>query len=409
MEKCKIFIASSTRTLTLAEMLRDELKTDFCEATLWSQESKGKPSATIIEMLEKAGAKYDFAVIILSQDDVLTKDSGDELKARDNCVFEAGLFMAALGRDRCFLVNSVEQKHLPTDVGGIISIPFTEPEAAKLADRETCGDAIRDASSRVKNAVQKAGRSPRRLLTQAELLAREQLKDPQGRGPGYLEPDQVVVTAVQPAELNYAAAMRVRTNIDHGVSYIYYFQGGTDPANAADGAQKTCRLLQLLLLAPLLDAKQADDYMYLQTEVSNSDNQSKILQVLQEICESGSLRIHFLPAAPKLQYCIHNAASNYAAVLYFKCGDVKRSDDGKSDEDAPVWMEWATAGKAYEFWAEVRQRQAMTSGAPNAIFRGAYGLNVKDDVFYNAVKTEMRKYFRGIAEQVTKLCFEGTV
>jgi predicted nucleotide-binding protein len=40
-------------------------------------------------MLEGATAMYDFAVIILAKDDVMTVGQGEILKARDNCVFEA--------------------------------------------------------------------------------------------------------------------------------------------------------------------------------------------------------------------------------------------------------------------------------------------------------------------------------
>src|SRR5512140_2693377 len=116
MDRSRIFIASSGRTLLLAEKLRDALQSDFCDATLWTQEGQSEPSAVIIEMLEKATRRYDFAVVILSRDDVMTKETGDRLKARDNCIFEAGLFMAALGRERCFLVNSVEQRDLPSDL-----------------------------------------------------------------------------------------------------------------------------------------------------------------------------------------------------------------------------------------------------------------------------------------------------
>ena len=85
MGTCKIFIASSDGALTLAEKLRDELRTDFCEARLWSEEIRGETSSTTIEMLEKATAKYDFAVIVLTKDDVLASQRGNTLKTRDHC------------------------------------------------------------------------------------------------------------------------------------------------------------------------------------------------------------------------------------------------------------------------------------------------------------------------------------
>src|SRR5262245_33458464 len=99
MKKSRIFIASSGRTLVLAEKLRDELQTEFCEAVLWSEEGRRQSGATIIEMLERSAETYAFAVIILARDDVMVKETGGTLKARDNCVFEAGLFIKALGRN----------------------------------------------------------------------------------------------------------------------------------------------------------------------------------------------------------------------------------------------------------------------------------------------------------------------
>jgi predicted nucleotide-binding protein len=155
MDKSRVFIASSGRTLVLAEKLRDELRTDFCEPRLWSQESKLQSGNTIIEMLEGATEQSDFAVIILARDDLLTKGNGAALKARDNCVFEAGLFMAAIGRRRCFLVNSVTQEDLPSDLGGIISIPFEEP--SDLADRAACAEAIGSVAAVLKGIMQREG------------------------------------------------------------------------------------------------------------------------------------------------------------------------------------------------------------------------------------------------------------
>ena len=98
-DKSSIFIASSGRTLVLAEKLRDELRTEFCEATLWSEEGRLQPGAVIIEMLEGAAAKYDFAVVILAKDDVMIGGKGETLKARDNCVFEAGRLYLKHGND----------------------------------------------------------------------------------------------------------------------------------------------------------------------------------------------------------------------------------------------------------------------------------------------------------------------
>jgi predicted nucleotide-binding protein len=106
-----------------------------------------------MEMLEGAAEQFDFAVVILAKDDVMTGGKGETLKARDNCVFEAGLFMAAIGRKRCFLVNSVSQSDLPSDLNGIISIPFEEP--ANLSDRLACAQVIARVAANLNDIVQR--------------------------------------------------------------------------------------------------------------------------------------------------------------------------------------------------------------------------------------------------------------
>ncbi len=220
MDKSKIFIASSGRTLVLAEKLRDELRTEFCEATLWSEEGQLQPGETIIEMLEGAAEQYDFAVIILAKDDVMTGGKGEILKARDNCVFEAGLFMSAIGRQRCFLVNSVSQSDLPSDLNGIISIPFGEP--ANLQDRSACAQAIAEVAAQLKDIVQREGPSAYHarvpLLSVDEVFRRER---PRSDG-GELDDGQVVVLDRQPrAEI--WRVRQVRRNMDNGTSYHYFF------------------------------------------------------------------------------------------------------------------------------------------------------------------------------------------
>jgi Predicted nucleotide-binding protein containing TIR-like domain len=384
MVKCRIFIASSSRTQTLAEKLKDALETDYCMARLWSEESQGQTSSTIVEMLEKATTKYDFAVIVLAKDDVLVRETGDTLKARDNCVFEAGLFLSAIGRRRCFFVNSVEQRDLPSDLGGIISIPFQEP--ANLTDRDACAEAIGRVSSTIKDTVSRLGSLERKFLSQKELMERQKLHT---RG-GELHEDQVVVTAIQPVGLDYGPALQVWTNIDGGVRYVYFFFGNFD------GAQKTCKLLQKMLLAPMLDPHKASEYQYLQSEVAKGPNQDKILESLEKICELQSLKIYFLPETPRLQFCIHNANSVDGAILYFKQGE-------------DTWIQWAEGSDAYDFWKEVEEDRCLSSTVSRGVFRSARGFDMKKNAFCNTLNIEIKRHFPGIEKRVTELCFDETL
>jgi hypothetical protein len=386
MGKPSIFIASSSRTATLAEVLRDQLITgDFANATLRNEERNRRLGATTIQMLEGAAAKYDFAVVILARDDVLIKETGDALKARDDCVFEAGLFINALGRERCFLINSVEQRELPSDLAGVISLPFKEPETTKLSDRDACTEAIRSVTAALKDSVQRAGRMRNRELSADELLERERLQS--GDGGGDLDEDQVVVASIQPLELGYGPALQVRKNIEAGVYYVYFFKGDRD------GAGKICKLLQAILLAPILDRQEGNSFLNRQRRMADPDTQSKIVEDLSQICARDSLKIFFLPTAPGLQYCIHNAASALKAILY-----LKRADG---------FIKWEEGRNAHEFWAEERLKQGIESAPPCVVFHGASGFDVKKDPFCNQLKMEVERFFPGISEKVVRLCFDG--
>lgn len=85
-------------------------------------------SATYIESLEKVSHEADFAVLVLTPDDVTTSREAEKLAPRDNVVFELGLFIGSLGRERCFLVH--EQRpdlKLPSDLLGVKAATFKHP------------------------------------------------------------------------------------------------------------------------------------------------------------------------------------------------------------------------------------------------------------------------------------------
>jgi predicted nucleotide-binding protein len=174
MEKSRILISSGEKTLVLAERLRDTLRTDFSEASLWCDDGRSQTSIAMLEMLEDSAEQFDFAVVILAEDDVTVRGSGDAL-TRDTNAFEAGLVIATIGRDRCFLVNSVELSHLPSYLGGITSIPFEEP--ADLTDANECTKAIASIAEVLKDRIKQKGTAPYQVrvptLSVAQLWQRE--------------------------------------------------------------------------------------------------------------------------------------------------------------------------------------------------------------------------------------------
>ena len=68
------------------------------------------------------------AVTLLTGDDLELTKGTKVLKPRDNCIFEAGLFMGALGVDgkRSVLVSSVNEGALPVDLRGVKYLRFPD-------------------------------------------------------------------------------------------------------------------------------------------------------------------------------------------------------------------------------------------------------------------------------------------
>lgn len=129
MSRMKLFVASSSEGLPVAKALRSLLLQEVgerVEVEPWTRAFD--LSATYIESLEKAVAAADFAVMVLTPDDVTTSRKKQRLSPRDNLVFELGLFMGGLGRERCFIVQEGQSDlKLPTDLLGVKSATFAKP------------------------------------------------------------------------------------------------------------------------------------------------------------------------------------------------------------------------------------------------------------------------------------------
>jgi uncharacterized protein YgfB (UPF0149 family) len=118
MKKPTVFIGVSTKGLTVARHLRDNLE-DFAEVTIWDE--KAYLGYHILEKLEKALEENDFAVLVFRADDTLLFDNKVSPVTRDNVLFESGLFMGWLGSKKSFIVyDKNESPKIIADLAGII-------------------------------------------------------------------------------------------------------------------------------------------------------------------------------------------------------------------------------------------------------------------------------------------------
>ena len=109
MKKPRVFIGSSTEGLSIARAVEEHLVHET-EPVLWTNDVFS-PSSTTIESLEKSLDTVEFSVLVVTPDDMRSKRDLVSSVPRDNIVFELGLFMGKLGRNRTFIITDDRKCH----------------------------------------------------------------------------------------------------------------------------------------------------------------------------------------------------------------------------------------------------------------------------------------------------------
>jgi len=143
-----MFIGSSVEGLPVAEQIQLGLDHNV-ECTMWSQGVFGLSSGNL-ETLVAATRKFDFATLVLTPDDLVHKRGTMGNSPRDNVVFELGLFMGALGRERTFIVHCRDEAlDLPSDLAGIVPAKYGKRSDGNLSA------ALGPVCTLLKHAIQK--------------------------------------------------------------------------------------------------------------------------------------------------------------------------------------------------------------------------------------------------------------
>src|ERR1700749_367333 len=122
----RLFVGSSSEGDEIAQAVQVNLERG-CEVELWAQGSFGLTYGTL-ESLVKIADEFDFAILVLTPDDLEISRGNVQVAARNNVLFELGLFMGSLGRDRTFILYSRDQPpDLPSDLAGGTAATFAQP------------------------------------------------------------------------------------------------------------------------------------------------------------------------------------------------------------------------------------------------------------------------------------------
>lgn len=121
-----VFIGCSVEGLRVAKVLQVALA-HSCRPVIWHQGVFGLSRGTLESLVAQVHS-YQYAILVLTPDDLVVTRGQATSVARDNVLFELGLFMGALGREQTFIVCDASVT-LPSDLAGITPAKYqlTEP------------------------------------------------------------------------------------------------------------------------------------------------------------------------------------------------------------------------------------------------------------------------------------------
>lgn len=144
----KVFVGSSTEGLPVAIALKTMLAEDL-DIEVWNEGTVFGLGDATLEALERAVVAYDFGLFVFTPDDKLLVRSARLPVARDNVLFELGLFVGKLTRRRAFVVRAGGTLSLASDLAGITTATFSQAES-------DLAKALSSAVSAIRRAVQKS-------------------------------------------------------------------------------------------------------------------------------------------------------------------------------------------------------------------------------------------------------------
>src|SRR5690242_19848650 len=144
-----VFVGSASKSKRAAEAVANNLRS-VAFVRVWDKAFA--LSRTTIEDLVKTAPTYDFAIFILGGEDVRKKDGVTALVPRDNVIFETGLFMGVLGRERVFVIRRNDVRvELPSDWLGLTVADYSLPPTNTILDWES---ELNFATTRIRDVIE---------------------------------------------------------------------------------------------------------------------------------------------------------------------------------------------------------------------------------------------------------------
>ena len=122
------FVGSSSEGLPIANAIQANLEND-ADVLVWTQDVFS-PSEFLLESLLRQLDDADVGIFVFSAEDTVRIRGEEFATARDNVVFEIGLFVGRLGRASTFIVSPRgDDLRLPSDLLGVTELKYVPDRA----------------------------------------------------------------------------------------------------------------------------------------------------------------------------------------------------------------------------------------------------------------------------------------
>jgi len=156
--KPKILVYSAKEDTKVAVAIQGNLQ-DYADVVVWHQDAFPLTDPTTVEGLTKHAWTSDFGIFVLTPHDQVKIRGKDFAAPRDNVLFELGVFVGRLERNRNMLVIPQRQPHdpatrIPTDLEGWILCKY-DPNQSNLKA------AVAPVCERIRDHIESLGRRNR--------------------------------------------------------------------------------------------------------------------------------------------------------------------------------------------------------------------------------------------------------
>jgi len=143
----RLFIGSSSEGKGVAEAV-GELLQDDADVLVWPDAFQLGETFTgsLFEQLDRS----DFAVLVMTPDDVTESRNMKGRSPRDNVVFELGLFIGRIGLNRCYGIHSSGVK-IPSDLWGVTTGTYRSKHSQGLVA------ALRPVCNKIRSRIEELG------------------------------------------------------------------------------------------------------------------------------------------------------------------------------------------------------------------------------------------------------------